>query len=144
LRVRDILKPKDEKGQIGAGMIGMLSNKKDSLEFIKTVKEKFNSGGVRYTKPIKDKVEKIAVCGGSGSFLLQDAIKANADVFITSDFTYHQFFDAEDKIMIIDIGHYEFEQFTKNLIDKLLHPLTRDEKIEFLISETNTNPVNYM
>jgi putative NIF3 family GTP cyclohydrolase 1 type 2 len=86
-------------------------------------------------------VQKVAVCGGSGSFLLQNAIGSGADFFITSDFKYHQFFDAEGKIVIADIGHYESEQFTPELIFNIL-----SEKLPTfatLFSKVNTNPINY-
>jgi putative NIF3 family GTP cyclohydrolase 1 type 2 len=82
------------------------------------------------------------VCGGSGSFLLNDAIRQNADVFITADFKYHQFFDAENKIIIADIGHYESEQFTKELIFELLQQKFPNFALHF--SETNTNPIKYL
>jgi putative NIF3 family GTP cyclohydrolase 1 type 2 len=82
------------------------------------------------------------VCGGSGSFLLNDAIRQNADVFITADFKYHQFFDAENKIIIADIGHYESEQFTKELIFELLQQKFPNFVLHF--SETNTNPIKYL
>lgn len=144
LRQRDIIRPKDEDGKVGAGMLGRLENPLNAIDFVKKVKNNFNAGAVKYTKPIKTEVRKIAVCGGSGSFLLNDAINAGADVFITSDFTYHQFFDAEDKIMIIDVGHYEFEQYTEDLIYNLLDPLTRQYDVEFFVTSTNTNPVNYI
>ena len=96
---------------------------------------------IRHTKLIKNKVQKIAVCGGSGSFLLDDAIKNKADLFITSDFKYHQFFDANNDIIIADIGHYESEQFTKDLIFDLL--IKKFPKFAFILSETNTNPISY-
>ena len=94
---------------------------------------------IRHTKLIKNKIQKIAVCGGSGSFLLDDAIKNKADLFITSDFKYHQFFDANNDIIIADIGHYESEQFTKDLIFDLL--IKKFPKFAFILSETNTNPI---
>jgi len=145
IRMRETLKLKQsELKDTGAGMIGDLDKEQNTLEFINQVKEGFGAGSVKYTDILKEKVSKIAVCGGSGSFLLQDAIEAGADVFITSDFTYHQFFDADGKIMIIDIGHYEFEKFTSKLILDRLQPLTRrKESVEFLLTDTNTNPVNY-
>ena len=96
---------------------------------------------VRHTKIVKPKVQKIAVCGGSGSFLLPKAIRAGADVFITADYKYHQFFDADGKIVIADIGHYESEQFTSHLITDYL----KDKFPTFAVhlSEINTNPVTY-
>ena len=91
---------------------------------------------------IKDKVKKIALCGGAGSFLLKDAIGQSADVFISGDFKYHEFFDAENRIIIVDIGHYESEQFTKELIyDKLTEKFAN---IALHFTEVNTNPIFYI
>ena len=126
----------------GSGMIGILKKPMTELAFLNKVKRVMKAGSLRYTSLLNKKVKKVAVCGGSGSFLLTDAIAAGADVFVTSDFKYHQFFDAENKILIADIGHYESEQFTKELLRDLL-------KENFSIfaphlSEINTNPVNYL
>ena len=88
------------------------------------------------------KVKKVALCGGSGSFLLDDAIRQKADVFITGDFKYHQFFDAENDIIIADIGHYESEQFTKDLIYNLLEK--KFTTFAFQLSKINTNPIKYL
>lgn len=127
---------------IGAGKIGTLPKPMDTKEFMLFVKEKLNTACIRHTTFTKKKVSKIAVCGGSGSFLLNDAIRQNADVFITADFKYHQFFDAEDKIIIADIGHYESEQFTKELIFELLNHKFPNLALHF--SELNTNPIKYL
>ena len=96
---------------------------------------------VKYTKPIKDKVQTIALCGGSGFFLLPDAKAAGADVFVTADVKYHEFFDAEDRIQLMDIGHFESEQFTSSLIIEKLS--IQFPNIAVLLSETKTNPVFY-
>jgi putative NIF3 family GTP cyclohydrolase 1 type 2 len=87
-------------------------------------------------------VRKIAICGGSGSFLLKKAIKQNADVFISADFKYHEFFDAEDKIIIADIGHFESEQVTKELFYELL--IKKFPKFAVYLTEINSNPINYL
>jgi len=84
----------------------------------------------------------VAVCGGSGSFLLSKAIAAGADVFVSGDFKYHQFFEAEKKILIADIGHYESEQFTKELFYELL--IKNYPKFALHLSKVNTNPINYL
>ena len=96
---------------------------------------------IRHTALLGRPVARVAVCGGSGSFLLRDAIQAGADMLITADFKYHQFFDAEGKIVIADIGHYESEQFTPEIFAGLLN-----EKIPnfaILLSKLSTNPVKY-
>ena len=111
------------------------------------------AGSLRYTPLLNKKVRKVAVCGGSGSFLLHEVIRQKADVFVTSDFKYHQFFDAENKVVIADIGHYESEQFTKELLSDMLAEkfaifATRFKKgeksIPLLLTAINTNPINYL
>lgn len=126
----------------GSGIIGELENEMTEIEFLTYLKSTFNAHGIRYTKLLNKRVKKVAVCGGSGSFLLQKAIHQNADFFVSSDFKYHQFFDAENKIVIADIGHYESEQFTKELIYDLL--IKKFPKFAVHFTEVNTNPINYL
>ncbi len=127
---------------VGAGMIGELEEELPWRTFLSALKEKMNVGSIRYTKSPKEKVKRIAICGGSGSFLLNDAIGQNADVFITGDFKYHQFFDANGKIQIADIGHFESEQFTTELIAVKLKQ--NFATFAVLLTEVNTNPINYL
>lgn len=128
---------------VGAGMIGELESPVSYREFLDGIKNKMKAGVVRYTKlPEGKKVRKVAVCGGSGSFLLNDAIRAGADVFVTADFKYHQFFDADDRIVIADIGHFESEQFTVNLLAELVQKKFRTFAVR--LSETRTNPIYYL
>lgn len=101
---------------VGSGMIGELPQAMATASFFSMLKTNMNVSTIRHTEVVKESVRRIAVCGGSGSFLLQDAIAAGADVFVTSDFKYHQFFDADGRILIADIGHYESEQFTIELL----------------------------
>lgn len=137
----------------GSGMIGTLFKPMTEIAFLNKVKKVMKAESLRYTTLLAKKVTKIAVCGGSGSFLLNDAIAAGADVFVTADFKYHQFFDADNKIVIADIGHYESEQFTKELIRDLLVHLLRDpsyggkQKFPIFVphlTKINTNPVHYL
>ena len=114
----------------------------EPLEFLKSLKDKMNLNIVRYTMLPFEKVEKIAVCGGSGSFLLSKAIQEGADFFITADFKYHEFFDADGKITIADIGHYESEVFTKELLMDVLMKKFPTFAINF--SKTATNPISYI
>jgi dinuclear metal center YbgI/SA1388 family protein len=132
----------NENNQIGAGMIGELVNEMDALDFLKSLKIKMKTNCVRHTDLHKKRIKKIAICGGSGSFLLNNAISQQADVFITGDYKYHQFFDAQNKIIIADIGHFESEQFTIDLFHDILAPEFKN--IEFIKTTTNTNPVNYL
>ena len=126
----------------GAGMVGELEHPQDTLTFLKHVKSVFNCGCIRYTSLLKDKVQRIAFCGGSGSFLLPNAVQSGADLFITGDYKYHDFFDADKQLVIADIGHYESEQFTIELIGEQL----KKKFVTFAVyfTELNTNPVNYL
>ncbi|MEN9742603.1 MAG: hypothetical protein RLZZ65_408 [Bacteroidota bacterium] len=126
----------------GAGLIGHLDKPMDSLEFLKMVKAKFEAGAVRYTALIKKEVQTIALCGGSGSFLLNDAIRSKADLYLSADFKYHEFFDAESKIIIADIGHFESEQFTSELLTEKIKENFPNFAIR--LTKLNTNPVNYI
>ncbi len=127
---------------IGMGMIGELSDEIDVLNFLKHIKEKFNAGSIRYSELCKKKIKKVAVLGGSGSFAINHAKYAGADIFITADLKYHDFYKAENQIVLADIGHYESEQFTKNLlVDYLTKKITN---FAIVLSENNTNPINYL
>ena len=102
----DIYVLKNSNQTEGSGMVGFLEKPMDELDFLQMVKDTFQCGTVRYTSLRGKQISKVAVCGGSGSFLLKNAIASGADIFITSDFKYHEFFDAEGRIVIADIGHY--------------------------------------
>ncbi|MFY0627207.1 MAG: Nif3-like dinuclear metal center hexameric protein [Reichenbachiella sp.] len=132
---------KNSNQDIGAGMIGELEKEIDTSVFFENIKKTFNLKLLKHTNVHKDKVRKIAVCGGSGSFLLGKAIREGADVFITSDFKYHEYFDADNRIIIADIGHYESEVFTKELIYDFL--IEKIPNIAVNLSERVTNPINY-
>ncbi len=135
--------PLDNSNQtVGSGMIGELEDECDEMTFLKVVKDKMNTKSVRYTSLLGKKIKKVAICGGSGSFLLKDAIRNNADIFITSDFKYHQFFDAENRIIIADIGHFESEQYTSELFYEILKK--KFNTFALHLSKINTNPINYL
>ena len=126
----------------GSGMIGNLKNPSSEIDFLHFIKQTFAVPFIKHTALLNKPVFKIAFCGGSGSFLLNQAIEHKADVFITSDFKYHQFFDAENKIVIVDIGHYEAEICTKELIYEILSEKFPTFTLHF--SEVNTNPIKYL
>ena len=129
----------NEDKMIGSGIVGRFEKPINVKDFLQGLKTKMQTDNIRHTKLIKDKIVNIAICGGSGSFLLERAKDLEVDLFISSDFKYHQYFDADDKIIIADIGHYESEQFTKELIyDLLTKKFTR---FAILLSEINTNPI---
>ena len=127
---------------VGNGMVGNLKAPVDELTFLKSVKKSLKTDSIRYTKLLDKKVKRVAVCGGAGRFLLYNAIAANADVFITGDFKYHDFFDADNKIVVADVGHYESEQFTKQLL--LRHLSEKFPILAARISSVNTNPIKYL
>ncbi len=127
---------------IGSGLYGKLKKRMKSNDFLKHLKKVMQTDRIRYTNLHKEHIETVAVCGGSGSFLLDDAKRVKADIFITADIKYHEFFDAEDNITIADIGHYESEQFTKELLVELLNK--KFTKFATYLSVTNTNPINYI
>jgi dinuclear metal center YbgI/SA1388 family protein len=128
--------------EVGAGMMGELEKPMDEAEFLLSLKEKMNLKVIRHTKILNKKVSKVAICGGSGSFLLEKAIFLENQVFITGDFKYHEFFDAENKIIVADIGHYESEVYTKELIYELLFDKFRN--IALVLAKTYTNPISYL
>ena len=123
-------------------MIGYLQEPVDELLFLKRLKEIFHAEVVRHTAFTGRKITKVAVCGGAGSSLLTDAIAQEADVFISGDFKYHEFFNAEKKILVADIGHYESEQFTKDIFYEIITKKIANFAVR--ISEINTNPINYL
>jgi dinuclear metal center YbgI/SA1388 family protein len=138
----DIYQIKNKNQQIGMGMIGELDTPIDEMEFLNKIKKTFSAKSIRYTKLLKKPIIKVAVCGGSGSSLLNKAIANNADIFISADFKYHQFFDADNKIIIADIGHFESEQVTKDLIYDLL--IKKFPNFAVRKTEINSNPINYL
>jgi len=127
--------------QVGAGMVGELPIPLGEEEFLRHVKYNMKAQVIRHTELRGKSVKKVAVCGGSGGFLLKQAIAAGADVFITADYKYHEFFDAEKKIVIADIGHFESEQFTQHLLyEKIQKKFTN---FAVRLTEINTNPIKY-
>lgn len=137
----DIVSLSNEHHQIGGGLIGELQNEIAELELLSALKKNFNLSVIKHTKMLNKPVKKIAVCGGAGSFLIGKAIAAKADVYITSDIKYHEFFDANDRLVIADIGHYESEQFTIELLHEVLQ--AKFPNFAVLKTEKQTNPVFY-
>ena len=127
---------------IGSGLFGKLITPMKSNNFLKHLKKVMQTDCIRFTDIHKEQIETVAICGGSGSFLLGDAKRVKADIFITADFKYHDFFDAENDIIIADIGHYESEQFTKELLCEIFNE--KFTKFATHLSSINTNPINYM
>lgn len=138
----DIYPLANENPETGAGMVGDLPQEMTGVQFLNLLKESFQTPCIRHTRLPEKPVRRVAVCGGSGSFLLNNAIAAGADFFVTADCKYHQFFDANDKIVIADIGHYESEICTTELLQEYLQPHIPEE-ISLQITSARTNPVFY-
>ena len=127
---------------IGLGMIGELKNPMEEKDFLLFAKEKMQCGGIRHSNFIGKQIKKVAVLGGAGSFAIKNAIQAGADAYLTADLKYHQFYEAENKLLLADIGHFESERYTKNYIVEYL----RKKILNFavILSEENSNPVKYL
>ena len=138
----DLYSLQNELPTVGAGMIGDLPRNENEADFLYRIMEIFDCKVIRHTTLLNNPVRKVALCGGSGSFLLSRAIAEEADVFITADLKYHDFFDAENKIVVVDIGHYESEQFTKEVFHELL--IKKIPNFALHLSEIKTNPVMYL
>ena len=126
---------------IGMGMVGVLEKPMSETDFFNFLKTKMNTECIRHSKFVNKPIQKIAVLGGSGSFAIQAAKSAMSDVYVTSDLKYHDFFSAENNIILADIGHYESEQYTKNGL--VAHLTKKISNFAIVLSTTNTNPVKY-
>ena len=127
---------------IGLGMVGELEKPLSEIEFLQLVKTKMQCSGIRHSTLLGKSIKKVAVLGGSGSFAIKNAIQAGADVFLTADLKYHNFYEAENQMVLADIGHFESERYTKNyIVDYLKEKITN---FAFVLSEENTNPVKYL
>lgn len=126
----------------GYGIIGTLPEPLESHDFLRKLKEIFNCNILRHTTICTPIIQRVAVCGGSGSFLTKTAINRGSDIYITGDYKYHDFFNAENKIIIADIGHYESEQYTKEIFYELLIKKISNFAVQF--SKVCTNPVHYL
>ncbi len=126
----------------GAGVLCNLQKPMNVLDFLHHVKERMGAEVVKYTKCDIEVVGKVAICGGAGSFLIGDALRAGADAFITSDVKYHEFFDAQGKMLLCDIGHYESEKYTIDLFSNILS--AKFPKFATIFAGTITNPIDYL
>lgn len=131
----------NENQEVGAGAIGELPEPMEAAAFLSHLKYNMHAPVVKHTEPTEKSIRTVAVCGGAGSFLLRNAVSAGADAYVTADYKYHEFFDAEGRIMICDIGHYESEVFTKNLLHDYLSG--KFSNFALCLSEISTNPVRY-
>lgn len=131
----------NENQDIGIGMLGEFEQPKSINETLKFIKTKFNPNMLRHSRPHKKQIKRIAVLGGSGAFGISHALSHKADLFMTADLKYHDFFRAENKITLVDVGHYESEQYTKELIHALLQK--KFHNFAIVLSNINTNPIQY-
>jgi putative NIF3 family GTP cyclohydrolase 1 type 2 len=137
-----IQKLENVNSAIGSGLVGELDESISERKLLEKIKKAFGLSLIKHTHFLEKPVTKIAVCGGAGIFLLPAAIASGAQVYITSDIKYHDFFDADERILLTDIGHYESEQFTVELLSDFLQQ--KFPNFAVLKTEINTNPVNYI
>lgn len=137
----ELLAPKNDEKSIGSGMIGNLAVSLSETDFLQLLKEKMEVQVIKHTALTGQPVTRVALCGGAGGFLLGRAKQAGAQVFVTADYKYHEFFDADGDLMICDIGHYESEQFTTELLAELL--IKKFSTFAVLCTGLITNPVRY-
>lgn len=135
------LAPMESAYEVGSGALGDLETSMDGASFIAYLKDKMQLKNVRHTKILDSDISKVALCGGAGSFLLPSAIAAGAQVFVSADYKYHEFFDANDQVMIVDIGHYESEHYTIELIHQLVSKKFPNFAAHY--TKVMTNPVFY-
>jgi dinuclear metal center YbgI/SA1388 family protein len=137
----DIYQLENTYQNIGSGMVGELEKPISETKFLENLKSIFKVKVIKHTSLTNKNIKKVALCGGSGSFLLKNAINSKSDIYISSDFKYHEFFDAENQILVADIGHYESEQFTPEIFYEIIS--NKFPTFASYLTETNTNPVNY-
>jgi dinuclear metal center YbgI/SA1388 family protein len=128
--------------EIGLGCVGHFDDSIDEMDFLKLVSSVFNAKGLRYSRLTGKQIKNVALCGGSGASLLNVAIATGADAFITSDIKYHNYFDSDSKILLVDTGHYESEKFSTEILYELINK--KFPKFAVRFSEKNTNPINYL
>lgn len=136
-----ILSPKNDDGTVGSGMMGELPEAMSESTFLHHLKLNMRTGAIKHTQLLDIPVKTVAVCGGAGGFLLGAAKASGAQVFVTSDYKYHEFFDADGDIVICDIGHYESEQYTTQLLAEVL--TKKFSTFAVLCTSRTTNPVRY-
>lgn len=127
--------------QIGIGMMGELPQAENEVEFLERIKKTFHLKVIRHSKLLNKEIKKVAVLGGSGAFAIPNAKALQADIYITADLKYHDFYQAENQLVLADIGHYESEQYTKNLLHSYLTKKFRNFAV--VLSQKSTNPIQY-
>lgn len=138
----DVIALKNQWNNVGCGAVGNLPKPQDAEQFLKKVKEVFGCGVIKHTQLPNKPISRVALCGGSGSEFLHNAIASGADIYITADVKYHQFFDAPYPFVLADIGHYESEQFTKEIFSEIL--TEKFNTFALQLTKVNTNPIKYL
>lgn len=137
----DLYPLKNSWNQVGAGIIGELPEETDVCTWLKQVKDTFKTACIRHNRFARQTVKTIALCGGAGAFLLPKAIAQGADVFLTGEIKYHDYFGHENDILMMEIGHYESEQYTTEIFYSIIKDLTPELPVK--LAEKSTNPINY-
>ena len=140
--VYDIYPLQNSWPQAGAGVIGELEVPETELEFLKRIKKTFEVGCLRHNKLLGREIQTVALCGGAGAFLMPLAIRNRADVFITGEIKYHDYFGHDTDILLAEIGHYESEQYTKEIFYTIIRDLFPHFEVQ--MTKVNTNPIKYM
>src|SRR5664279_4377256 len=138
---RRLLAPRKDLTAVGSGLLGDLENPLSEKLLLERLKMAFSTPVIRHSPLLGKTVTRVAICGGAGSFLISNALRENADFFISADIKYHEFFESQGKLVIADIGHFESEQFTVDLLHSVI--LEKYPNFAVLKSGTVTNPVNY-
>ncbi len=138
----DLYPLENDNVDLGLGCYGTLQDEMSERDFLELVASRLEAGGLRHSNLIGKMIRKVAVCGGSGSSLLRDAIACGADAFVTGDIKYHTWFDADDSILLADCGHFESEKFSTEVLHDLI--IKKFPTFALRFSETNTNPINYL
>ncbi len=131
----------NKNDNVGGGMVGVLNEAMGERDFLAMLKDKLNAKALRHSAFLNKPIKKVALCGGSGFFMLPDAKSCNADVYVTADVKYHDFFDADGRILHVDAGQFETEQYAKEIISDYI--IKKNSNFAVLISEVNTNSINY-
>jgi dinuclear metal center YbgI/SA1388 family protein len=137
----EVISLNNDNQSVGSGLIAELPESMEEKAFLQMLQTSFNLVVIKHSPYLGKQIKKIAICGGAGSFLMKQALASEADVFVTSDIKYHEFFDADGRILVADIGHWESEQFTIGLLIDILQ--AKFPTFAVLKSVIKTNPVNY-
>ncbi|MBQ3190814.1 MAG: Nif3-like dinuclear metal center hexameric protein [Bacteroides sp] len=138
----DLYPLKNSWNQVGSGVVGELEEPETELEFLKRIKKLFEVGCVKHSRLTGRLIQKVALCGGAGAFLAPQAVACGADIFLTGEIKYHDYFSHEDQVLLAEIGHYESEQYTKEIFYSIIREMFPG--LEVQVTRVNTNPIKYL